>query len=306
MRLPTALLSAFLFASSIPATFALDLNNPPDGLKIEVLQEQNCTRASQKGDELSVIYHGYLEDGTEFDSSRPKRPFTFTIGVGSVIKGWDIGMMDMCPGEARKLTISPELAYGDRDMGKIPPHSTLIFHNTLIEIKDVAKWEPPSPSSTSSQASATSPAESTAASAIATAEPEKEDADKDKGSEGGPKEGEPQNGECRLLGPFAIFVQGALGLLALLSLVYKRWRERPQRPLKIWFFDASKQVFGSVLIHLANLFMSMLSSGDFDVKKAGTYLQEDPSTGRQPNPCSFYLLNLAIDVCSCTTQAPIP
>ncbi|KAF4444263.1 vacuolar membrane [Fusarium albosuccineum] len=104
-------------------------------------------------------------------------------------------------------------------------------------------------------------------------------------------------GECSLLGSFALFVQGALGALALLSLVYKRWRERPQRPLKIWFFDVSKQVFGSVLVHIANIFMSMLTSGRFSV-------QVEPSASRMavrsdddyaPNPCSFYLLNLAID-----------
>ena len=94
------------------------------------------------------------------------------------------------------------------------------------------------------------------------------------------------NGECQLLGPFALFIQGALGLLALLSLVYKRWRERPQRPVKIWAFDASKQVVGSALLHVANLFMSMVSSGELK-PKAGDF---------QANPCSFYLLNLAIDV----------
>src|SRR4051812_5585697 len=54
--------------------------------------------------------------------------------------------------------------------------------------------------------------------------------------------------ECRLLGSFAILVQLALGALALMVLVFKRWRERPQRPVKIWFFDVSKQVFGSVLV----------------------------------------------------------
>jgi hypothetical protein len=119
----------------------------------------------------------------------------------------------------------------------------------------------------------------------------------------------PDNGECRLLGPFAIFVQGALGLLALLSLVYKRWRERPQRPLKIWFFDASKQVVGSVLVHIANLLMSMLSSGQFSIKldpssvsrramgMDGLVERMIDSHGKyKPNPCSFYLLNLAIDV----------
>ena len=103
-----------------------------------------------------------------------------------------------------------------------------------------------------------------------------------------------ENGECKLLGPFALFIQGALGILALGSLVFKRWRERPQRPLKIWAFDASKQVVGSALLHVANLFMSMLSSGELaPTPKAGDY---------QTNPCSFYLLNLAIDVsndCRC-------
>lgn len=104
-------------------------------------------------------------------------------------------------------------------------------------------------------------------------------------------------------------MQGALGLLALLSLVYKRWRERPQRPLKIWFFDASKQVVGSVLVHIANLLMSMLSSGQFSIKldpssvsrramgMDGLVERMIDSHGKyKPNPCSFYLLNLAIDV----------
>ena len=98
-----------------------------------------------------------------------------------------------------------------------------------------------------------------------------------------------ENGECNLLGPFALIIQGSLGALALLSLVYKRWRERPQRPVKIWAFDASKQVVGSMLLHIANLLMSMLSSGQLaiTITTAGDY---------QANPCSFYLLNLAIDV----------
>ncbi|KAI8635164.1 vacuolar membrane protein-domain-containing protein [Xylariaceae sp. FL1651] len=108
-------------------------------------------------------------------------------------------------------------------------------------------------------------------------------------------------GECRLLGPFALLVQLALGGLALLSLVYKRWRERPQRPLKIWSFDVSKQVFGSVLVHVANVFMSMLTSGRFSIKLEPTVVQTAARLLRRddapyvPNPCSFYLLNLAID-----------
>lgn len=108
-------------------------------------------------------------------------------------------------------------------------------------------------------------------------------------SEKGPNHGGAKNGECQLLGPFALFIQSALGGLALLSLVFKRWRERPQRPVKIWAFDASKQVFGSVLLHIANLLMSMLSAGQLTVSPSVTHEY-------QPNPCSFYLLNLAIDV----------
>ena len=105
--------------------------------------------------------------------------------------------------------------------------------------------------------------------------------------------------ECRLLGSFALLVQAALGGLALLSLVYKRWKERPQRPVKIWFFDASKQVFGSVLVHVANVFMSMLTSGRLSImnpappRKAFAMIRDEPYI---PNPCSFYLLNLGIDV----------
>ncbi|OAA74014.1 vacuolar membrane protein [Cordyceps fumosorosea ARSEF 2679] len=106
-------------------------------------------------------------------------------------------------------------------------------------------------------------------------------------------------GECQLLGSFALLVQAALGGLALLALVYKRWRERPQRPVKIWAFDASKQVFGSVLVHIANIFMSMLTSGRFSITAANVVSRGTTASAAaapyMPNPCSFYLLNLGID-----------
>lgn len=106
------------------------------------------------------------------------------------------------------------------------------------------------------------------------------------------------NGECRLLGPFALFVQGGLGALALLSLVYKRWRERPQRPLKIWFFDVSKQVVGSVLVHMANLLISMISPDRVNIGMNAASAVQTAATIETytPNPCSLYLLNLGIDV----------
>lgn len=101
------------------------------------------------------------------------------------------------------------------------------------------------------------------------------------------------NGKCQLLGPFAIYVQAFLGLLALLSLVWKRYRERPRRPVKVWFFDVSKQVFGSVLLHVANLAMSELSAGDYELSSSTK--QVEHGTGRQLNPCSFYFINIAVD-----------
>jgi len=107
-------------------------------------------------------------------------------------------------------------------------------------------------------------------------------------------------GECRLLGPFALFVQGGLGILALLSLVLKRYRETPRRPVKVWAYDASKQILGSILLHVLNLVMSMLGTGDVELNtpdvialSAQLAAQGD---GSVPNPCSFYLINLAIDV----------
>lgn len=121
-------------------------------------------------------------------------------------------------------------------------------------------------------------------------------------SNGSPHEQPEGSGECRLLGSFAVLVQLALGGLALLVLVYKRWKERPQRPVKIWFFDVSKQVFGSVLVHAANVFMSMLTSGRLSIRVgppavARLMVRGHGQGGEQyaPNPCSFYLLNLAID-----------
>ncbi|TRY54166.1 hypothetical protein DNTS_034841, partial [Danionella cerebrum] len=75
----------------------------------------NCPIKSRKGDILNMHYTGKLEDGTEFDSSIPRnQPFTFTLGTGQVIKGWDQGLLGMCEGEKRKLVIPSELGYGDR------------------------------------------------------------------------------------------------------------------------------------------------------------------------------------------------
>ena len=98
---------------------------------------------SYTGDKVNVHYRGILEaDGSEFDASYNRgQPLSFHVGKGQVIKGWDQGILDMCPGEKRKLTIQPEWGYGSRGMGPIPANSVLIFDTELVSIAGVKAEE---------------------------------------------------------------------------------------------------------------------------------------------------------------------
>ncbi len=92
--------------------------------------------APKRGQTVTVHYTGWLTDGTKFDSSVDRHePFSFVLGTGQVIQGWDQGVAGMRVGDKARLTIPPELAYGARGYpGAIPPNATLIFEVELLSI----------------------------------------------------------------------------------------------------------------------------------------------------------------------------
>ena len=107
----------------------------PQELKIEDLRLGTGAEAVN-GKTVTVNYSGTLTSGTKFDSSYDRgTPFSFTLGAGEVIKGWDLGVAGMKVGGKRKLTIPSDLGYGSRGAGAdIPPNATLIFEVELLEV----------------------------------------------------------------------------------------------------------------------------------------------------------------------------
>src|SRR3954454_11231896 len=106
------------------------------GLEIQDIKVGTGAEA-KSGARVTVHYVGTLTDGKKFDSSRDRNQgFTFKLGAGQVIKGWDQGVAGMKVGQLRKLTIPPHLAYGDRGFPPvIPPQSTLVFEVELLDVK---------------------------------------------------------------------------------------------------------------------------------------------------------------------------
>ena len=109
---------------------------------LQIIDSKVGTGATPTSGQTCVMhYTGWLwvngEKGAKFDSSHDRgKPFTFAIGQGRVIKGWDEGVATMKVGGKRKLTIPPALAYGDRGFpGAIPPNSTLVFEVELLDLK---------------------------------------------------------------------------------------------------------------------------------------------------------------------------
>nr|UTK45788.1 FK506-binding protein 2-like protein [Crepidula fornicata] len=100
---------------------------------------ENCERVSKLHDNLSMHYTGTLtKTGVKFDSSHDRnQPFTFQLGVGQVIQGWEKGLLDMCVGEKRTLIVPSHLGYGSNGAGElIPPDASLTFEVELVKIED--------------------------------------------------------------------------------------------------------------------------------------------------------------------------
>ena len=105
------------------------------GVEVKTTEPGIGITKPKKGQKCTMHYRGKLTDGTEFDSSyKRNKPFTFTLGVGQVIRGWDEGVTQMTKGECATLTMTPDFGYGARGAGRdIPPNASLVFDVELID-----------------------------------------------------------------------------------------------------------------------------------------------------------------------------
>merc|ERR1719225_1680243 len=134
---------AVLILSYVAVVTSRSVSN--SGLQVEVTRQVTCreNQKAQNGDKVTVHYGGFLQDGKKFDSSFDRRePFTFSIGVGQVIPGWDKGLLGVCAGEERHLVVPSPLAYGDRGAGDvIPPGAILLFDVVVVNVEKQGQAE---------------------------------------------------------------------------------------------------------------------------------------------------------------------
>jgi len=127
--------AAFLFVPGLPGGGAGAEVTTASGLRYTDLAVGNGP-SPRPGQTAVVHYTGTLLNGTKFDSSRDRgQPYSFALGTGSVIKGWDEGVATMKVGGRRKLVVPPALGYGATGQGTIPPNATLVFDVELLDVK---------------------------------------------------------------------------------------------------------------------------------------------------------------------------
>lgn len=131
--------------ASLPSAEGRTLQIRP-GLLSKVVKKEGSGELPSAGQQVSVHYTGRLADGTVFDSSRSRNEkFSFRLGAGEVIKGWDLGVATMRVGELCELTVAPEYGYGDGGIGPIPGKATLTFEVELFAAaapSKLALWRP--------------------------------------------------------------------------------------------------------------------------------------------------------------------
>ena len=132
MRNPVRLVPVL---AAILMTIGIAMPADAQQLKVEDIKVGTGAVAAA-GKTVTAHYTGTLTDGSKFDSSKDRgRPFSFKLGAGQVIRGWDEGIAGMKEGGVRKLTIPPHMGYGERAAGRIPPNSTLLFEVELIKVE---------------------------------------------------------------------------------------------------------------------------------------------------------------------------
>ncbi len=135
-------LTLMMFSFTLMNAQGGDTLTTPSGLKYIITRKGNGKKAAT-GDKIRAHYAGFLTNGTKFDASYDRNePFSFDVGMGQVIAGWDEGFQILEEGGAATLIIPPSLGYGGEDMGTIPPNSTLVFNVELLDIFTRVNHEP--------------------------------------------------------------------------------------------------------------------------------------------------------------------
>lgn len=135
----TLLVVGIFFIIGVPfSTNSLDSQATVSSAAAQVVMQDVAVgsgRMAQAGDTVTVNYTGKLQDGTVFDTSLGKTPYSFVLGTGTVIAGWDQGLMGAQAGTKRILIVPPALAYGPGDYGPIPGNSTLVFEVDVLKVE---------------------------------------------------------------------------------------------------------------------------------------------------------------------------
>ncbi len=128
-----ALVITFIYFKNKNTSKTTTMNTEPY-VKTVILKEGNGDEAVN-GSRVTVNYTGWLTNGKKFDSSLDRnRPLEFTLGNSEVIEGWEKGVLGMKVGEIRRLEIPSKMAYGEQDLGIIPPNSDLVFEVELLKV----------------------------------------------------------------------------------------------------------------------------------------------------------------------------